>query len=363
MSTEDGEKKPVRILALDDGGPGAYSQLLILNDYMNRVAPDMNKDTSDVYPADYFDLIGGVGFGGLIALLLGHLRMSVDEAIETLVTIGIDVFPVASQGTLNRRTGVYEIIKAFPSVALTLFFSDAPEKGGPDSNTKVLKEAFERLLQNRHLPVDIKMIDERHSNVRCKVALYAATRANLTHVNTFRTYRSHERGLNPTVVDAIRASVAVPPFFSPISIGEHLMKQKFVGGAFIMTNPTRELLEEARRVFGKDTHMFQVFNIGSGLRRVHSLDVSEPTSDISRSPELENEAIASEMSTRVDKYLRLDVNRGMEDITMDQWNKLGLIRSHTEAYLDTADVRTKLDSFWRRLHETTQDVVIKKIGT
>ena len=48
----------------DSGGPGTYSQLLILKDYMSRLANDLGVSEEDIYPADYFDLMGGVGFGG-----------------------------------------------------------------------------------------------------------------------------------------------------------------------------------------------------------------------------------------------------------------------------------------------------------
>jgi hypothetical protein len=48
----------------DSGGPGAYSQLLILKEYMSRLANDLGVGEEDIYPADYFDLMGGVGFGG-----------------------------------------------------------------------------------------------------------------------------------------------------------------------------------------------------------------------------------------------------------------------------------------------------------
>ena len=48
----------------DNGGPGTYSQLLILREYMSRLADDLEVVEEDIYPADYFDMIGGVGFGG-----------------------------------------------------------------------------------------------------------------------------------------------------------------------------------------------------------------------------------------------------------------------------------------------------------
>jgi hypothetical protein len=91
MSTDggldQGEDKGVRILSLgthfnfvfikdtdddvddgnkDSGGPGTYSQLLIVKEYMVRLANDSGIDEGDIYPADHFDLIGGVGFGGYV---------------------------------------------------------------------------------------------------------------------------------------------------------------------------------------------------------------------------------------------------------------------------------------------------------
>ncbi|KIM21448.1 hypothetical protein M408DRAFT_104234 [Serendipita vermifera MAFF 305830] len=64
MSAKDNDKKAIRILSFDNGGPGTYSQLLIVKEYMARIAHDFEVDECDVYPADYFDLMGGVGFGG-----------------------------------------------------------------------------------------------------------------------------------------------------------------------------------------------------------------------------------------------------------------------------------------------------------
>jgi hypothetical protein len=83
MSTNEEERKPICILSFgmafnrtrdvgatylfhraDNGGPGTYSQLLILREYMARLANDSDVAEEDVNPADYFDLMGGVGFGG-----------------------------------------------------------------------------------------------------------------------------------------------------------------------------------------------------------------------------------------------------------------------------------------------------------
>jgi hypothetical protein len=49
---------------VDGGGPGCFSQLVILDEIMGRIAYDQQLDKKQMHPADYFDLMGGVGFGG-----------------------------------------------------------------------------------------------------------------------------------------------------------------------------------------------------------------------------------------------------------------------------------------------------------
>ena len=52
-----GATDPVHFV--DSGGPGTYSQLLILKEYTSRLANDLDVGEEDVYPADRFDLMGG----------------------------------------------------------------------------------------------------------------------------------------------------------------------------------------------------------------------------------------------------------------------------------------------------------------
>ena len=62
-----------RILSLDGGGVRGLSSLLILRNIMEEIT--RRNDTAEALPCDYFDLIGGTGTGGLIAIMLGRLRM------------------------------------------------------------------------------------------------------------------------------------------------------------------------------------------------------------------------------------------------------------------------------------------------
>jgi patatin-like phospholipase/acyl hydrolase len=63
-----------RILALDGGGVRGLSSLLILEKLMREIKR-LNGDSQPLLPCQYFDLICGTSTGGLIAIMLGRLRM------------------------------------------------------------------------------------------------------------------------------------------------------------------------------------------------------------------------------------------------------------------------------------------------
>jgi len=72
--------RPLRILSLDGGGVRGISTLYILKELMRQIARehDIENPQGPVVsplPCDYFDLICGNSTGGLIALMLGRLRM------------------------------------------------------------------------------------------------------------------------------------------------------------------------------------------------------------------------------------------------------------------------------------------------
>ncbi len=47
----------------DGGGIRGLSELVVLEEIMNRIKHDLNAD-EDLLPADFFDLIGGTSTGG-----------------------------------------------------------------------------------------------------------------------------------------------------------------------------------------------------------------------------------------------------------------------------------------------------------
>lgn len=99
VAVEANPNHPLRILSLDGGGVRGLSSLIILQHLMGSVAKHEQKlgirtkdDTTVPKPCDYFDLIGGTSTGGIIAILLGRLRLSVRECIVIYSYLAADIF-------------------------------------------------------------------------------------------------------------------------------------------------------------------------------------------------------------------------------------------------------------------------------
>jgi predicted acylesterase/phospholipase RssA len=152
------------------------------------------------------------------------------------------------------------------------------------------------------------------------------------------------------IVEALCATITTPPLFSPIKIGPHLMEQSYVGGGLGSNNPTRELLKEATSVFGKDRPVAQILSLGSGKPRALSLNTSASTVGINQLLEdmtTDCEVMAHELSTRLTRlhsYLRLNVDRGMEDLSIKHWGALGPIEGHTKVYVENPHIAKDIEA-------------------
>ncbi|PVF96583.1 hypothetical protein CPB86DRAFT_499714 [Serendipita vermifera] len=76
----------LRILMLDGDPFRSYYQLEILRQLFHRLKYD-TQGQEELAPCRYFDLIGGTGHGGLLAILLGRLHMTVSQAHSAYLAI------------------------------------------------------------------------------------------------------------------------------------------------------------------------------------------------------------------------------------------------------------------------------------
>lgn len=82
-----GDGRELCLLALDGGGVRGLSSLVVLRQLMEMIKPE-----DPPKPCDYFDMIGGTSTGGLIAIMLGRLRMTVDECIDEYLKLSPKIF-------------------------------------------------------------------------------------------------------------------------------------------------------------------------------------------------------------------------------------------------------------------------------
>ncbi|KIM25296.1 hypothetical protein M408DRAFT_74581, partial [Serendipita vermifera MAFF 305830] len=78
------------ILSTDSGGPRGVSQLTILDQLMYRLKHDSVNDDMDK-PCDVFDMIGGVGSGGFIAILLVLFGLTAEEALDEFIGLTANI--------------------------------------------------------------------------------------------------------------------------------------------------------------------------------------------------------------------------------------------------------------------------------
>jgi patatin-like phospholipase/acyl hydrolase len=136
----------LRVLCLDGGGMKSYTSLLILNRILRTMASEGSLPCKPK-PCDIFDLIVGTSTGGIIAVMLGRLGMTVDDCLEEFKATGKAVF----DKTVSSTT----IGKIFKGASGSAFY-----------DIKALQKRIKHILQERKLDSDTPFLEDDPS---CKV--------------------------------------------------------------------------------------------------------------------------------------------------------------------------------------------------
>ena len=140
-TTRDAEpvrtEKELCLLSLDGGGVRGLSSLLILRQIMENISDEGPIPK----PCEYFDMIGGTSTGGLIAIMLGRLEMTLDECIDAYKQLCPKVFAktpsLRSLGRLlGRVNGRFDHVALEEGVKCILMSRDGGAQGrGLDEST------------------------------------------------------------------------------------------------------------------------------------------------------------------------------------------------------------------------------------
>ncbi|RAH73628.1 putative Patatin-like serine hydrolase [Aspergillus aculeatinus CBS 121060] len=399
---------PLRILSLDGGGVRGYSMLIILQELMYRVYVECEgkapRREEIPKPCDHFDLIVGTGTGGLIALMLGRLRLDLETCKEVYVRMTRRVFEtdktiagIPFRSTLFKASRLEEAIRecvrehtvfeaegndmtpgsARNSLAGAPYSPNAiaiPQRSGSRasfSTTSTAHSSGHNSHRNstfvnglRWGNPDALLYDNREYRTKTAVtALYKGTTRNGSSV-MLRSYDSRKEPppeFNCTIWQAGRATSATGMAFKPIQIGQHVFIDEGAG----TYNPAPQVLDEAtvNEWPGREVGVF--VSVGTGKRppgtnnRQHEWWEDFFGDALGSFAEARRRLIAkiegcedihvamlrdhlSKRNVSQDNYYRLNVEVGVGEFGMNEWNRLADISTNTRRYLTRPEVKRQI---------------------
>lgn len=148
-----------------------------------------------------------------------------------------------------------------------------------------------------------------------------------------------------TIWQACRATSAVTTFFDPIAIGP--FDEEFVDGALGANNPIFNLWHQAEDVWGDQlpTKLHYVVSIGTGIPnrkpvRDDALHIWATLQDLATETEKTAQRFHRDKSSLDDegRYYRFNVDRGLEDIGLEESRKKKDIAAATRRYVESQTV-------------------------
>ena len=363
------------ILSLDGGGVRSFSSLFILRalmkavgDYERRINPDakssvysplvncLPKDSPTLLahggrsvfgylPCHYFDYVSGTSTGGLIAILLGRLRMSVDETIEEYKRLSTKV--------LGKSASPWKRL-------LTNY--DNTERG------KGFKDQFDSLPPTR-LPSPQEQADQFKSDqARCRTVVCSMKSNENKNFQTPFLFRSYDRKTsyssrtsldrNPddrnnfAIWQVAQAASAAPPYFKSM----HMFEARYSDAAINLNlnNPSWEVVREVN-LLAKENHdaIDLLLSIGGGNAKGNNSRLGFGTGSLEQEltdiSDLVQDKVMSESKIRGFDYFRFDVKEGLRAVRMKEWRPkpdgnitLEKIEAATRGYLEQNNVASSI---------------------
>ncbi|KAK7973978.1 hypothetical protein PG989_015826 [Apiospora arundinis] len=380
---------PLRILSLDGGGVRGYSMIIILQELMHRTyveiegkAPRRNEIPK---PCDHFDLIVGTGTGGLIALMLGRLRLDLEQCKELYVRMTRMVFEtdktiagIPYRSTLFKASMLEQAIKEAVREH-TIDEDEGNDTGSSIASPLSRTSAGQSAKVKRHTSnASVISFSARSPTAQMTRpafrggsygdpdALLYDTRDNRTKTAVTAMYRGTQRGGEPallrsydsrkepapefdcTIWQAGRATSAIGLAFKPIKVGQSQFHDDGAG----TFNPSPYALDEAtvnewpgrevgvfvsvgtgRRPKGTDqnSHVWYEGFMGefADARRklIAKIEGCETIHEHMRKEHLMKRGV------NADNYYRLNVEVGVGEFGMNEWHRLSEISTGTRRYM------------------------------
>ncbi|EIM79536.1 uncharacterized protein STEHIDRAFT_69307 [Stereum hirsutum FP-91666 SS1] len=79
------------------------------------------------------------------------------------------------------------------------------------------------------------------------------------------------------------------------------------------------------------------------IKRLIPIDVAKALAGIATDTEKTHEHLQRRFKSRPNLYFRFNVDQGLQDVTLDEWNKMGAVKGHTQMYLGSEAVKASLE--------------------
>ena len=375
--------------------------LIILQELMYRAYVEAEgrapKREEIPKPCDYFDLIAGTGTGGLIAIMLGRLRLSIETCMEVYVRMTRRVFEtdktiagIPYKSTLFKASKLEDAIKE--CVREHTIFEDEGNDGTPTGGrefqgfspanavSSVQRTASVRSTNSAdiHSPLsqrnsllgnvglkwgnaNASLYDDRLNRTKTAVtAVFKGTPKSGSSIflRSYESRREPPPEFNCSIWQAGRATSATGLAFKPIQIGQSVFVDEGAG----KYNPSPQVLDEAavNEYPGRDVGVF--VSIGTGKRpggskgREHEWYEGFIGGSVGAFAEARRRLIAkiegcedthiemlnahlAKRGVPLENYCRLNVEVGVGEFGMNEWDRLADISTGTRQYLQRQEVQ------------------------
>ncbi|KAG9514048.1 phospholipase, patatin family protein, partial [Aureobasidium melanogenum] len=269
-----------------------------------------------------FDLIGGTSTGGLIAIMLGRLEMSVDECIvansdltETVFGQKLSRIPVDLKGKVEAQ---------FDSVQLASAINNTIAQCSA-SGTDLFDDGTNRSV--------------------CSINHYTK---DMVHLRSYEL--PHEPSIRAMICQATLATSAATTFFDPVSIGD----RRFADGGFGASNLMDELEGETANIWCPKTGYLKplvecFISIGTGNPGKKAFEDSllgfptKTTISIATETEHTDKNFIGRRAKYFDqkRYFRFNVEQGLQDVGLEEHKKKRAIEAASYRYLSHTRHRSR----------------------
>ncbi|KAK4170204.1 putative calcium-independent phospholipase A2-gamma [Cladorrhinum sp. PSN259] len=326
MSASDEE--PLNLLSFDGGGVRGVSSLVILHEIMIKIQKQYGL--ADIpKPCDIFHMIAGTSTGGLIAIMLGRLRMSTEEALREYDTCAAKIF------SKRKKTNVLERFQSTP-----------------------LQETIEDLVKRRDMG-ELMRDPTNPPKGKVVVCVLPAKQA-LGDARRVRSYKSKENwDKDIKIWEAARATTAASSYFKPQSLTSGPETEDYIDAALGNNNPINHLISEACEQFGLGRRLGCLVSIGTGTRKgeviraksgltnlFHLKRAGSSLIDALKNKATDAEAAHVELEKKFFKspgvYFRFNVDDAAAKVKLNEYNKMEVLKVLTSQYMSRTDVEQQL---------------------